>query len=156
MTDIFIFYVLTFIDLTAAAIIFAGALGERMRLYPTWHKIGLITASLGLVAQAMRNIMFLHTGVSPNDADQPFWVLKDLGIAIIGYFYLARGIMHYKESRKQIVEPKLKPATRKAHHGKEMDSRSYTKTRFAAKSAGGQKRSKNPNQKAGRGSQKTR
>lgn len=82
------FVALTLINLAAAAIIFGGALSERMRLYPTWHKVGLILAAFGLVAQALRNVHFLYTGVSPSDLDFPFWALKDLGIATIGFYYL--------------------------------------------------------------------
>jgi hypothetical protein len=84
------FAALTVIDLAAAGIIFAGALNERMRLYPTWHKVGLILASFGLVSQGLRNIHFLVTGLSPADDMLPFWVLKDLGIAVIAFYYLSR------------------------------------------------------------------
>jgi hypothetical protein len=87
-----LFFLSTVVDLTAAAIIFVGALSERMRLYPAWHKVGLIVAVVGLVCQAFRNIEFLTTGVSPHDSDLPLWILKDLGIAIIAYFYLYLGI----------------------------------------------------------------
>lgn len=82
------FILMTVIDLTAAAIVFVGALNERMRLYPAWHKVGLILASCGLLAQGMRNIQFIATGVSPSDADLPLWALKDLGIALIAFFYV--------------------------------------------------------------------
>lgn len=87
-----LFFLATVIDLTAALIIFVGALSERMRLYPAWHKVGLIVAVVGLVCQAFRNIEFLTTGVSPHDSDLPLWILKDFGIAIIAYFYLYLGI----------------------------------------------------------------
>ena len=92
MSSTALFYLVTFIDLTAAVIIFCGALSERMRLYPAWHKIGLIVAVVGLVCQAFRNVQFIYTGVSPSDADAPLWILKDLGIAIIAYCYLYLGI----------------------------------------------------------------
>ena len=81
------FWLITLMDLTAAIIIFAGALSERMRLYPTWHKVGLIVAVIGLVCQAARNVTFIFTGKSPSDSDMPLWVFKDAGIAIIAYFY---------------------------------------------------------------------
>jgi hypothetical protein len=92
MSSTALFYLVTFIDLTAAVIIFCGALSERMRLYPAWHKVGLIVAVVGLVCQAFRNVQFIYTGVSPSDADAPLWILKDLGIAIIAYCYLYLGI----------------------------------------------------------------
>lgn len=82
------FILVTLIDLSAAAIIFLGALSERMRLYPAWHKIGLMTAVVGLICQSFRNLQFITTGHSPSDADMPLWILKDMGIAIIAYFYL--------------------------------------------------------------------
>jgi hypothetical protein len=85
------FSILTVTNILAAFIIFAGALREKMRLYPTWHKLGLIVAALGLSAQAFRNIQFLYTGVSPADNDMPLWALKDAGISLVafGYLYLA-------------------------------------------------------------------
>ena len=86
------FIALTIINISAAVILFGGALSERMRLYPTWHKIGLVLAAFGLVAQALRNVHFLLTGESPSDLDFPFWALKDLGIAAIAFFYLSRAI----------------------------------------------------------------
>lgn len=95
----FLFILLTFIDLSASVIIFAGALGSRMRLYPAWHKVGLILASFGLLAQGIRNINFLFTGVSPSDSYLPFWVLKDLGIAAIAFFYLYQATQKYRQSK---------------------------------------------------------
>jgi hypothetical protein len=112
-----LFILITFIDITAAAIIFAGALSERMRLYPVWHKVGLMVAVLGLVAQAFRNLQFVFTGHSPSDADKPLWIMKDLGIAIIAYNYLYLGIKKHwfdkKEPAKKI-EPKIKTRAKRA------------------------------------------
>ena len=48
-----LFFLATVVDLTAAIIIFVGALSERMRLYPAWHKVGLIVAVVGLVCQVI-------------------------------------------------------------------------------------------------------
>lgn len=86
------FWFVTLMDLTAAVIIFVGALSERLRLYPIWHKIGLMVAVLGLVAQAFRNVRYIFTGESPSDADMPLWVMKDAGIAIIAYYYLWKAV----------------------------------------------------------------
>jgi hypothetical protein len=94
------FLLLTIVNIGASLIIFAGALSERMRLYPTWHKVGLIVAALGLAAQAMRNVQFLVTGVSPLDTDIPLWALKDIGIALIAYCYLWLGIQAYLDKSK--------------------------------------------------------
>jgi hypothetical protein len=97
------FMALTVTNTVAALIIFFGALSDRMRLYPKWHKAGLILAAAGLAAQAVRNVQFLATGVSPSDADLPLWVLKDLGICIIAFFYLAHGLQSH-------FAPKATPA----------------------------------------------
>jgi len=104
-----LFFLATVVDLTAALIIFVGALSERMRLYPAWHKVGLIVAVVGLVCQAFRNIEFLTTGISPHDSDLPLWILKDLGIAIIAYFYLYLGVKarignKTKQKRKRTIK----------------------------------------------------
>lgn len=103
----FWFIVITIIDLSAAAIIFIGALSERMRLYPVWHKIGLITAVVGLVCQSIRNLQFVFTGHSPSDADMPLWVLKDVGIAIIAYYYAYMAISAH-------FSPKPTPKSKRA------------------------------------------
>jgi hypothetical protein len=99
------FFLLTVSTIVAALIVFFGALNERMRLYPAWHKVGLIMASFGLVAQALRNIHFLMTGVSPTDADLPLWALKDLGIAIIAYYYLAICVSAHLKNKRQAAAP---------------------------------------------------
>ena len=96
MTD-YGFAILTVTNLAAAFIIYAGAMSDRMRLYPTWHKVGLIFAATGLVFQAVRNIQFLVTGVSPSDSDLPFWALKDIGISLIAFFY----VYHYAVTLKK-------------------------------------------------------
>ena len=101
------FIIITIIDLSAAAIIFIGALSERMRLYPVWHKIGLITAVVGLVCQSIRNLQFIFTGHSPSDADMPLWVLKDAGIAIIAYYYAYMAITSH-------FSPKPTPKSKRA------------------------------------------
>lgn len=95
---IMLFAILTVIDLGGALIIFAGALNERMRLYPTWHKVGLIMASLGLAAQGIRNIQFMVTGISPTDADLPLWAMKDVGIGIIAFVYLYKAVTNVKRN----------------------------------------------------------
>lgn len=103
-------FALTVVDLTAAAIVFAGALREHMRLYPSWHKVGLIMASFGLVAQAGLNTAFLVTGQQVAAHTLPFWVLKDLGIAAIAYFYVWHGYQKWRETK--VAKPETKPAKR--------------------------------------------
>lgn len=102
------FLLITVLDVIGAIILFLGALSPRMRLYPAWHRIGLLAAVVGLFAQAGRNIEYMFTGISPSDADLPLWALKDLGIDIIAYTYAGIGIMKWLDSRKQ-PEPPAKP-----------------------------------------------
>ena len=92
MSEYALIVFVTGVDITAALIVFFGALSDRMRLYPVWHKLGLLVIMLGLIAQAGRNIQFLTTGVSPTDVDLPLWILKDVGVAIIAWYYLLRAI----------------------------------------------------------------
>jgi hypothetical protein len=98
MTD-YGFVILTVTNLAAAFIIYAGAMSDRMRTYPAWHKVGLILAATGLVFQAVRNIQFLVTGVSPSDADLPLWALKDIGISVVAFFYGWRGISSFLKEK---------------------------------------------------------
>ena len=86
------FLILTLFEIPAAIIIFVGALNERMRLYPVWHKLGMMLASLGLMAQGIRKTQFLLTGHSPTDADLPLWALKDVGIALVAWFYFYQAV----------------------------------------------------------------
>jgi hypothetical protein len=102
------FLLITVLDVIGAIILFLGALSPRMRLYPAWHRIGLLAAVVGLFAQAGRNIEYMFTGISPNDADLPLWALKDLGIDIIAYTYAGRGILSWLDKDKQ---PGLAAAT---------------------------------------------
>jgi hypothetical protein len=114
------FVFVTIMDLCAAGIIFAGALSERMRLYPAWHKVGLIVAVIGLTAQAMRNIQFLYTGVSPSDTDMPLWALKDAGISIIAFYYFYLAMCRYFDNQIQQTSkpPQKKQRTKKQLKGK--------------------------------------
>jgi len=106
------FLLVTVLDVIGAIILFLGALSPRMRLYPAWHRIGLLAAVVGLFAQAGRNIEYMFTGISPSDADLPLWALKDLGIDIIAYTYAGLGVMRWLDSRKQPEIPAVpvKPA----------------------------------------------
>ena len=101
------FIILTAIDLIAATVIFLGALKERMRLYPSWHKLGLILAAIGLVAQSFRNIEYLVTGSSPTDTDMPLWALKDMGISLIafGYVYLCMKGKYPSSHMNEVIKP---------------------------------------------------
>ena len=117
MFDFVFFIGVTIIDLIGAAIIAAGFLSAKWRLFPAWHKAGLAFAMIGLVCQAGRNIQFLVTSVSSTDADLPLWVLKDLGIATvaIGFAYVAyqaRKAQQAAPVKKRVVAKKT-PARRR-------------------------------------------
>jgi ABC-type thiamin/hydroxymethylpyrimidine transport system permease subunit len=107
------FLLLTITNIVASIIIFAGALSERMRLFPTWHKVGLIIAALGLVFQAGRNVQFLVTGISPSDADLPVWALKDIGISVVAFFYAYIAYEGWKKAKEPIKTPTKTPTKRK-------------------------------------------
>ena len=75
----------TVVDFVTAFWILGALFTDRMQKLPRWHLIGLSMGSLGLVFQGVRNIQFLTTGISPNDADLPIWFLKDMGYALIAF-----------------------------------------------------------------------
>lgn len=85
MTEKMFFIVVTFVDLVAAGWIIAALFTPRLQTMPKWHRVGLLVGCIGLLAQALRNIQFLATGVSATDADLPLWVLKDLGYGLIAF-----------------------------------------------------------------------
>lgn len=79
------FVAVTVVDLVAAGWIIAALFTPRLQTMPKWHRVGLLVGCIGLLAQALRNIQFLTTGVSATDADLPLWVLKDLGYGLIAF-----------------------------------------------------------------------
>lgn len=85
MTEKMFFIIVTFVDLVAAGWIIAALFTPRLQTMPKWHRVGLLVGCIGLLAQALRNIHFLTTGVSATDADLPLWVLKDLGYGLIAF-----------------------------------------------------------------------
>lgn len=79
------FIAVTVVDLVAACWMVAALFTPRLQTMPKWHRVGLLVGSIGLLAQALRNIQFLTTGVSATDSDLPLWVLKDLGYGLIAF-----------------------------------------------------------------------
>lgn len=75
----------TAVDFVAAFWILGALFTDRLQRLPRWHLMGLSVGALGLVFQAMRNIQFLMTGISPSDVDLPIWFLKDMGYALIAF-----------------------------------------------------------------------
>lgn len=103
------FILMTVVDFFAATVIMAGAMTERMRLFPVWHKIGLIVGGVGLLAQGMRNIQFLLTGISPTDSDLPLWALKDTGYAIVALVYVQLALKkHFSKDEQPAAKPARK------------------------------------------------
>lgn len=113
MTDIhagfWFFVAVTVVDLAGVIVIAAGLMREEWRTYPSWHKIGLIIAALGLFFQAGRNFEFLLTGVSPSDADLPLWALKDLGISAVAVGYAWLGIAAWRQRKAEEKAINQKP-----------------------------------------------
>lgn len=85
MTDKAFFIFVTVLNLTTAAWILLALFTVKFQAMPKWHRIGLVVGSMGLLAQALRNMQFLLTGVSASDSDLPMWFLKDLGYAVVAY-----------------------------------------------------------------------
>ena len=75
----------TTVNFLTAFWILAALFTDRLQRLPRWHLMGLAVGCLGLLFQAMRNLQFLITGVSPEDADLPVWFLKDMGYALIAF-----------------------------------------------------------------------
>jgi hypothetical protein len=75
----------TTVNFLTAFWIIGALFTDRMQRLPRWHLMGLSVGSLGLIFQALRNIEFLTTGVSPADSDLPIWFLKDMGYALIAF-----------------------------------------------------------------------
>lgn len=90
MTD-FLFYSNTFTNIMAVAFVFIGAAKPHLFAEEPVIKVGAMLACFGLLGQALRNLQFLLTGISPHDADLPLWMLKDLGIVVMVLGYAMRG-----------------------------------------------------------------
>jgi hypothetical protein len=99
------FVALTFFNILASVILFCGLLSDRLRLYPVWHKIGLLLAVVGLLSQVFRNIIYLGTGVSPSDATLPLWACKDIGIDIIAFYYFSKAVERFLDKKQAVVVP---------------------------------------------------
>lgn len=88
------------LNVGAALVIFFGALGKRLRLYPAWHKVGLICAAFGLVSSSHLYLeMVLDGSLQMGFIRVLFLTLKDVGICIIGGGYL---ILALRGPRKEV------------------------------------------------------
>jgi hypothetical protein len=107
-----LFIALTFFNTLAVIIIFCGLCSERLRTFPSWHKVSMVLILAGLLSQIFRNITYLMTGESPSDATLPIWAFKDVGIDIIAFYYftiLVDNALNERSKKTAIT----KPVTRK-------------------------------------------
>ena len=74
-----------------AALFIGFGLAEGHAVHRHWlFKVSLLIMMAGVVGQFARSYIALATGVSPTDAEIPFWFLKDLGIIFLGIYYLLK------------------------------------------------------------------
>lgn len=83
-------YANTLLNIMASAFVLFGAAKPHIFGEPLVIRVGATIAVFGLMGQAMRNIQYFLTGVSPSDIDLPFWMLKDLGLFIMIFGYAMR------------------------------------------------------------------
>ena len=81
------FWGLTLLDAAIALIIFVSALSPRMPHIPLWYRIGLLITAIGFTVQGFLNLPFLLFDTILMAQQLPFWVLKDIGIAIIANYF---------------------------------------------------------------------
>jgi membrane associated rhomboid family serine protease len=97
----YLFYFNTFTNVMAVAFVFIGAAMPHIMKEDPVIKVGAFLACFGLMGQALRNIQFLMTGISPPDSELPLWMLKDLGLVIMIFGYAMRGSIPNKLKGKQ-------------------------------------------------------
>ena len=78
-------------DIIGVAVIVMGLFREHQKLYPSWHKIGLIVMAIGMLGQGVECIHFFLSGETGTVFGLPIWAFKDYSVAIIcgGYMWLA-------------------------------------------------------------------
>lgn len=106
------FWALTLVDAAIALLIFISALNPRMPHIPVWYRIGLLVTALGFTVQGFLNLPFLLFDTILMAQQLPFWVLKDIGIAIIANYYFWCVLRKTPEPKKAPVR-KRKPAAKK-------------------------------------------
>jgi hypothetical protein len=82
------FALATSVDVLAAFILMIGMNVDHGKQYEGFHRLGKWVLAIGLIAQAGRNIQFIHTGHSPTDAELPLWMLKDLGVFLVVFYWI--------------------------------------------------------------------
>jgi hypothetical protein len=91
MRDTLLYASVLIADIIGVAIIVMGLFREHQRLYPSWHKIGLIVMAIGMLAQGVECVNFFLTGFTGTVFGLPMWAFKDYSVAIIcgGYVWMA-------------------------------------------------------------------
>lgn len=84
-------YANIFVNVMALSFVFFGAAKPHVFAEDPLIRFGAMVACFGLLGQAVRNTQYFLTGVSPADADLPFWMLKDVGLVIMILGYAVRG-----------------------------------------------------------------
>ena len=70
---------------------------RKFKIAPSWHRYGLAFLAVGMVGQAVRSWWTITTGVSPRDADMPWWVFKDLGIFVLASSWMTLAMIAAKK-----------------------------------------------------------
>jgi len=99
-------------DLIGLAVIVVGLLHERSHLFPSYHKVGLIVAAVGLLAQSAQCLQYLVAGITVSVLSFPSWAFISYGIAAIGGGY---GLAAYKEFHQVKREEKIEAAVVALH-----------------------------------------
>ena len=77
-------------DPIAALCIFVALLWDyRLSVVPSWHRFGLTMCAIGLLGQGYRSYVTVVTGIAPRDDEIAYWVLKDYGLVVLAFCYLA-------------------------------------------------------------------
>jgi hypothetical protein len=71
----------------------------KFKIAPAWHRFGLAFLAVGMIGQSVRSWVSIMTGVSPTDAEMPWWVFKDLGIFVLAVSWLVLGVLAARRSR---------------------------------------------------------
>ena len=89
MHETFLLWVTIIIDPIAATVLLVALMmNPWLKVAPLWHRFGMVICAAGLYGQTFRNYIALSTGMAPRDSEMPWWVMKDLGLAVIAFHFL--------------------------------------------------------------------
>lgn len=75
------------LNIIIALIIYVSALNGRALALPLWCRIGLLIMALGLLIQCGINFSWVIFNVAIIRQRFPFWILQDIGMAIVALYY---------------------------------------------------------------------